>query len=72
MGILPLNSLANRESGYLWKWKIIKQLETSSNKWKHSIQLKIQSYLVNVSKELVYIVPPTSMWTGAVYPRIVQ
>lgn len=24
-------------------------------------------YFVNVSSELVYIVPPTSIWTGAVY-----
>lgn len=25
------------------------------------------SYFVKVSREDVYIVPPTSMWTGAVY-----
>lgn len=37
--MVPLNSLARRDS----------------------------EYLVSVSNELVYMVPPTSMWTGAVY-----
>lgn len=71
---------APRNLGHTFKWKDLipnkdlaqklkeknEQVNISSGKMQHSPQNYLDSgYLVSVAKLLVYMCPPTSIWTGA-------